>query len=68
MWISARDHLPEAGTQAVLLVRGIHPAIGELKWDSRDFCHFWEDPNGGAWDWDDVTHWMPIPPAPEEKK
>ena len=60
-WISVKDRLPENNTRVVVCYN--NPIDGE-KTVSSDV--FWK----GHWVrfGETVTHWMPLPPAPEENK
>ena len=60
-WISVEDKLPDK--PGVYKVKGRRGSIGAHSVVER--THF----NGQSWasffDWDKVTHWMPLPEPPE---
>ena len=67
-WISVKDRLPE-NMQRVLVIGTsmahiayIDKTISEIKGQ-----FWWRDAAPGLY-FDEITHWMPIPPLPEEKK
>jgi hypothetical protein len=72
-WIRTEDRLP-ADETPVIIVLGNEIRIGELRWESAshedtyETFRYWDDPNddGQAWEWPDVTHWMPLPEKPHE--
>ena len=62
-WIPVTDRLPEAGTKALCYLKR-----GEYWTAVWDDCgdDLWSD--GEAWCSNgEVTHWMPLPKAPEEE-
>lgn len=70
-WISVDERMPADETPVIILLDGkVH--LGELRWDTPGWEDnyeaylFWDDPNNDGQDWQmhDVTHWMPLPPAP----
>lgn len=71
-WISTSRQLPSDETP-VLIFRNGEIRVGERRWEYPGFedtyraFWYWDDPNddGQAWeDNNDVTHWMPLPEAP----
>lgn len=70
-WISVEERLPEDETPVLILRRG-ELDLGELVWerpgfeDTYEAFRFWDRPNddGQGWEWDEVTHWMPLPAGP----
>lgn len=73
VWISVKDKLPPDETPVLILLSGI-PTVGELRWEHPSFedtfkaFRYWDSPtkDGQAWEWLDITHWMPLPNAPKE--
>ena len=74
-WIPVSERLPREETP-VLILHNRKVKIGEIRreipsWEegSSGF-NYWDSPesDGQAWEWADVTHWMPLPAAPEESK
>lgn len=73
-WVSVKDRLPEEETP-VLILRNKVIFIGKIKWERPTFedtyepFRYWDDPNdyGKEWEWDEITHWMPLPSPPGEK-
>lgn len=63
-WISVKDRLPEKGVE--VLVWSWHTKLTRV-W-TLDEGGVWEDEYGYLQDFEDVTHWMPIPPTPEGGK
>jgi hypothetical protein len=70
-WIPVSDRLPPDETSVVIFKDG-DIMIGELRWDVPHFednysaFRYWDNPNddGQDWEWDSVTHWMPLPGVP----
>ena len=70
-WVSVDDHLPPDKTP-VLVLRCGAVSICELRWehpgpeDSYQSFRYWGDTNdyGQAWDFNEITHWSPIPQPP----
>lgn len=73
-WIPVSERLP-ADETPVMILRNGELRIGELRWEKPTYeetfnpFQYWDDPNndGQTWEWDEVTHWMPLPAAPEAK-
>lgn len=71
-WIACNERMPEADTPVLVYIRG-RVRTGELRWETPTYEEtfapymYWDDPDddGQMWEWDDVTHWRPLPPAPE---
>lgn len=70
-WISCAERMPEAGRE--VLVWHVQLGLGVDMWDEQ-----YESPVSfssatlpvglgwdGGWEWEDVTHWMPAPSAPD---
>ncbi len=79
-WISVKDRMPEEGKDVLLYGKlehqedfDIHKAVFHKDVDVNDEINkkrysesqFWEADWG--YDFDKVTHWMPLPKPPEEK-
>ena len=70
-WVAVAERLPEAETP-VLILRNGNAETGGLYWEypgfEEDFqaYQYWDRPTdiGMGWEWDEVTHWMPLPAAP----
>ncbi len=61
-WISVKDNMPVYGSSRVLVCVG-NSVVGQPKIDTdRYFNGSWVRYDGM------VTHWMPLPPAPEDTK
>ena len=74
-WVVVNERLPNDETPVLILHRGIIK-VGELVWDNPSWedtykaFRYWDDPvnDGQDWEWFDVTHWMPLPPAPPKEE
>lgn len=70
-WVECKARMP-ADETPVFIVHNGKVKIGEVRWEhpgweeTYEAFQYWDDPNddGQCWDWDDVTHWMHIPPVP----
>lgn len=68
-WISVEDCWPKYGKPILIVVGGIVQNIVYVRDgsdDSKDWCepfYFECDESDSLW-WEDVTHWMPLPPPP----
>ena len=68
------DRLPPKETEVLVCCKGVWK-IGALftehptHEDTYQAFDYWDDPTneGRCWEWDDVTHWMNLPPLPEAK-
>lgn len=72
-WFSCSEKLPDEDTPVLIVLDGV-VRIGELRrehpsWEETwQSYQFWDDPtnDGMDWDWDSVTHWMPLPALPNK--
>lgn len=60
-WISVKQQLPEDGSWQIF-TDGENISVERYKMDAYD--HFF--PNGRWFDYEDATHWMPLPTPPKE--
>jgi hypothetical protein len=73
-WISAEGRLPDDKTPVLILVNNTIQ-IGALFWEKPNFedtykaFQYWDSPEGEGrdWEWNDITHWMPLPQPPENE-
>jgi len=64
-WIDIKDGYPEEdGMLVVVFDPYNHPLVWPARWDARNKAF---DSNGGWFEKDEVTHWMPLPPPPKSK-
>ena len=67
-WIACSERLPEED-EPVLIILNAQVRIGELRRENPSWeetwqsYQYWDDPenDGKDWDWESVTHWMPLP-------
>ena len=62
-WVSVDERLPEKNGEYWVLLDGVKPEVGN--WVGED--RMWNR-NVHWFDHDDVTHWMPIPPLPDNQE
>lgn len=62
-WVAVTERMPDWYVGCLVIGRGdSEPIVGAVRSDGR----FWsEDIHGALLAPKDVTHWMPLPPAPE---
>ena len=65
-WISVKDRLPEEKSE-VLIIHYTQTYIGHLRKCSLGDLHFITY-DGPCLDFDNVTHWMPLPLLPEDNQ
>jgi len=58
-WISVKDRLPEMG-QLVVVLRNLGDGISI-------YGTHWNDEDLKYMDWNNITHWMPLPSPPTIK-
>ncbi len=71
-WVSVEQEFPPDETPVLVVCKGI-VRIGERRWEHPTFEEsyqpfwYWDDPHNDGKDWEnaDITHWMPLPPAPD---
>ena len=72
-WISVNDDLPMIG-EPVLAMRCGEPVIAGMFEEPEDWesdmraYYYWDDFNndGQGWEYNEITHWMPLPAPPED--
>jgi hypothetical protein len=62
-WIPVEERLPENGKNVLIFVRTM-PGWWHIEVDWRDGNSWY---NNAETDWNKITHWMPLPEAPEEE-
>lgn len=70
--VNTSDRLPPKETEVLICCHGAW-RIGALFTDRPGYediykaYDYWDDPNheGRGWEWDDVTHWTPLPLLPQ---
>lgn len=77
-WIPVTERLPEVGTDCLVWMRpswAKAPFAQVDRWDEQHECPVeWSTatiPIGPGWDgaeFDDVSHWMPLPHPPKEQQ
>lgn len=71
-WISVEERLPELIVPVLLMSKDKLPAM--IGWmdreDDEEGAIYWniQYGDGEFWAFGYVTHWMPLPPKPEEQK
>lgn len=62
-WISVKDRLPQEEGEVLVALHGtVH-----LAW-YFSATKQWQTPSGTVCGTDDVTHWMPLPKPPKERR
>ena len=66
-WISAKDRLPKIDQKVLVYDAGDETEIHvyHLREDLDGL--YWDDEGGWAVDFENVTHWMPLPEPPKEE-
>ena len=70
-WIECVNKLPPIRTSVLIMLNGVM-RIGEIRieyptWEETFRAYrYWDDPinDGQVWEWNDVTHCMPLPAPP----
>lgn len=70
-WVAVSERLPEDETPVLIVHKG-KLRIGEIRWeypgceDNYEAFRYWDSPDddGQEWEWNNVTHWMPLPKLP----
>lgn len=70
-WIKCSEKLPQKETPVLIVYAGTI-RVGQLlteypTWEETFKAYkYWDDPekDGQDWEWNDVTHWMPLPEPP----
>jgi hypothetical protein len=70
-WISVKERLPEEDVAVLVYGQVLNDPPDVLGVRRRyngdqDWKHTWESEDGFIYREDDVTHWMPLPKAPEK--
>lgn len=65
-WISVEDRLPENQEYVLVFVKFHHPIVGFLHEKGQGWIVI--DEHEDYIQDENITHWMPIPPAPVEKE
>lgn len=74
-WVPTTQQMPADETTVLIFRRGGEISFGELRWEKPTWeetfmaFRYWDDPTNDGQDWDEmeVTHWMPLPEAPNEQ-
>lgn len=66
-WISVLDAMPdyEKGDFVLVVTKWGEMAVACLDWEQGHQPDFWHVVHDKRYDMQDVTHWMPLPPAPK---
>lgn len=67
-WISVEEMLPEPEKEVIILNKRKYIDIDHLTDDGEDNYFWWKSDDTIWCEDDEITHWMPIPELPKEKK
>lgn len=66
-WISVKDEVPAEETLVLSMYQNEHIIIQIIYSVDYQYPTIWVDENHSAeYDFDDITHWMPLPEPPNE--
>ena len=70
MWIPVEERLPGDADGLVVMTDGecVHPSYGNAMFGLEEKLGVFAPTKKKPWGYMQVTHWMPLPKAPKEKK
>jgi len=60
-WIPVEERLPDQNEPVLIYTEMLGRHVASVDEEGEWFCDY-----GGEWLFPNVTHWMPLPPAPPE--